>query len=291
MTTDSLASSSGPLLDSLSDPGTDASLRRSDRPSKHNRGPRSSRRRSRTDRSRKPSIPPEGWAPDEHDGRRLAADPSIVLPGERTPRLKRQEAFRAPKTHESYYAARYLAFPCAYALPASDLDCAIAVDDDELYRLGLLYEDDGVRGAGFSLDLISHTEPYLVRPARRAARRQQRRPRGAQRRTQGEADRDFSQLRLYLSAAVQGPGGAQPLATIPELPEWDGADVPGLVSDSEKGGDVWEEDYDWAFDMALSGDADVLSLPDTENDLDVDFVDVTSGGTGEEAWIGLGDGS
>ncbi|KAF2970985.1 hypothetical protein GQX73_g2544 [Xylaria multiplex] len=90
-----------------------------------------------------------GWEHDEHeDGRRLASDPTIVRT---TPRLERQEAFRAPQTWGD-----------------------VVLDDAALYRLGILYDDDDdgnvhAQGSTFCLDTIVHTEPiYSLRPAKRA---------------------------------------------------------------------------------------------------------------------------
>ncbi|KAI0526418.1 hypothetical protein F5B22DRAFT_157082 [Xylaria bambusicola] len=104
---------------------------------------------------RKTHIVRIGWDGDEReDGRRLASDPTVMLSGEgqrRTPRLERQEAFRAPHNWEDD-----------------------AIDDVALYRLGILYDDGDsnnphVRGSGFCLDAIVHTEPtYSIRPAKRA---------------------------------------------------------------------------------------------------------------------------
>ncbi|KAI0857216.1 hypothetical protein F4860DRAFT_366190 [Xylaria cubensis] len=105
-----------------------------------------------------------GWDPDEReDGRRLAFDPTVVLPGERQrhmPRLKRQEAFHVPKTWD-----------------ISDTD--IVVSDAELYRLGILYDDNGsghIHGSGFCLDALTHKEPvYSIRHTKRAKKSHYRR--------------------------------------------------------------------------------------------------------------------
>ncbi|KAI0486787.1 hypothetical protein F4859DRAFT_510572 [Xylaria cf. heliscus] len=107
-----------------------------------------------------------GWDRDEgEDGRRLASDPTVSLPGEHrrpTPRLERQEAFRAPQPWD-----------------ISDTD--VVVDDAELYRLGILYDDDQdgsehVRGPGFCLDAIMRKEPvYSIRRAKRAKKTHDRR--------------------------------------------------------------------------------------------------------------------
>ncbi|KAI8628737.1 hypothetical protein F5Y19DRAFT_112333 [Xylariaceae sp. FL1651] len=120
-----------------------------------------------TSRRRKGRTVRVGWEPDEwEDGRRLASDPTVALPGEghrSKPRLERQEAFRAPKT---------------WLLSDSDL----VADDAELYRMGLLYDDDDdddgndgdnerARGPAFCLDAIAHVDPvYSMRPAKRTKR-------------------------------------------------------------------------------------------------------------------------
>ncbi|KAI1751486.1 hypothetical protein F4782DRAFT_186134 [Xylaria castorea] len=104
------------------------------------------------------------WDRDEgEDGRRLAFDPTVALPGERqrhTPRLERQEAFRVPQTWD-----------------ISDTD--VVVNDAELYRLGILYDDDRsehIRGSGFCLDAITHKEPpYSIRQTKRAKKSHNRR--------------------------------------------------------------------------------------------------------------------
>ncbi|KAJ2901438.1 hypothetical protein MKZ38_001868 [Zalerion maritima] len=47
----------------------------------------------------------------------------------------------------------------------------------ELYRLGILYDDEHVRGEGFSLDSIEHREPqFSLRPAKRQRRSARRNP-------------------------------------------------------------------------------------------------------------------
>ncbi|KXJ97635.1 hypothetical protein Micbo1qcDRAFT_9063 [Microdochium bolleyi] len=127
---------------------------------------------------------PRRW---EDDGRSLAADSNIVLPSDRrrpmiatdddcshdgvatsrrTPRLVRQEAFCAASTSRNWRSQDYVD------------------DDDELYRLGLLYDesrdqrhgmtgscspawtaaDEIIQSAHFSLDAISHDQPtYNIR--------------------------------------------------------------------------------------------------------------------------------
>ncbi|KAH7041223.1 uncharacterized protein B0I36DRAFT_20681 [Microdochium trichocladiopsis] len=117
----------------------------------------------------------------EDDGRSLAADSNVVLPSDsrrasapadqyiddisrRTPRLVRQEAFCLSSTSRDWRSLDYID------------------DDDELYRLGLLYDEsrdhrpvlsrspsraaaqNEIHSARFTLDAIRHGEPaYTVR--------------------------------------------------------------------------------------------------------------------------------
>ncbi|GKT88816.1 LOW QUALITY PROTEIN: hypothetical protein Ct61P_06666 [Colletotrichum tofieldiae] len=86
------------------------------------------------------------------EGRTLALS-GQKLPGEqrrRTPSLERQEAFRDARTTKS------LTYP------------QDAQEVSELYRVGLLYDDEHLRGSAFGFDAIDRTEPeYTIRPARR----------------------------------------------------------------------------------------------------------------------------
>lgn len=134
------------------------------------------RRRQQTDRCI------QQWRSDQTDeGRELAALDGVRIPGEgpqrrRTPSLERQGAFQLSGTTRS----------------------RIQQEDeglDELYRLGLLYDDEHLRGEGFELDSIAHPEPeYTVRPAKRA--------RGSQ--AQRRSYEDDLQLALDLSLAELG---------------------------------------------------------------------------------------
>lgn len=92
----------------------------------------------------------------EDDCELQAADRNLAVPNNsktRIPRLERQGAFRIPSTWRDPDAS----------LPADADD-----ENRDLYRLGLLYDDEHLRGPGFSLDIIVHPDPvYSVRPARR----------------------------------------------------------------------------------------------------------------------------
>ncbi|KAI1762574.1 hypothetical protein GGR53DRAFT_415367 [Hypoxylon sp. FL1150] len=256
---------------------------------------------SRVPPPRKSHAPRPRWGPDREDGRQLAADPNLLMPSDHfrsKPRLERQEAFHQPKTQ----------------LYHSD----VVEDDSDLYKLGLLYDDEHTRGSYFNLNTIVHSDPvYLVRPTKRAKKRRQ----------------DTSYLYLDLSSSSLGsdidvqqflvpdiheipapledkPGATRKadeggavrqrsyrdatLSTIPELPENsksivdpsapDATDLPDLVSDRD------EDEYcsgDWAIlevDGSGTADIDVVSA-DAE-----DAADAVSA-AGEETWVVLGDGS
>ncbi|KAK6088075.1 hypothetical protein SCUP234_01141 [Seiridium cupressi] len=103
-------------------------------------------------RQRKATQRSRAWVNDSEDGAELARS-RIWLPSDacrQKPRLERQEAFRVP---EIVYK--------------SD----VVEDDADLYRLGLLYDDDHARGSGFNLNAIVHPDlVYEVRPAKRTRR-------------------------------------------------------------------------------------------------------------------------
>ncbi|KAK8848904.1 hypothetical protein PGQ11_015384 [Apiospora arundinis] len=129
---------------------------------------RLSNQTNRATRQRKPTTNRgTQWYPYEQsyyidgggdDGIALARS-DVPLPGDggrRTkPRLERQEAFRGPSVG---------------GFVSSD---DVVESDADLYRLGLLYDDDeGNQGSGFSLDAIVHEEPlYVVRLSRRKQKR------------------------------------------------------------------------------------------------------------------------
>ncbi|GKT47755.1 uncharacterized protein ColSpa_07936 [Colletotrichum spaethianum] len=88
---------------------------------------------------------------DVAEGRTIALS-GQQLPGEqrrRTPSLERQDAFRDART------TKFLTSP------------QDARDISELYRVGLLYDDEHLRGPGFGFDAIDRTEPeYTIRQAK-----------------------------------------------------------------------------------------------------------------------------
>ncbi|KAI6087564.1 hypothetical protein F4821DRAFT_105442 [Hypoxylon rubiginosum] len=255
---------------------------------------------SRTTQSRKSYAPHPRWGPDREDGRQLAADPNLLLPSDRSrskPRLERQEAFHQPKTQ----------------LYHSD-----AVEDDsDLYKLGLLYDDEHTRGSYFNLNTIVHSDPvYLVRPTKRAKKRRQ----------------DSSYLYLDLSYSSLGsdadvqqflvpdlheipaPLDDRPMArksheddaarkrsyrdaalsTIHELPEnprslleptvSEVTDIPDLMSDED-------EDEDESGDWALLEETEVLGTADADASADGEDAADAIPAAGDETWVVLGDGS
>ena len=89
----------------------------------------------------------------------------------RPPSLERQDAFRDEKTAKRRRSAD--GTPVAMRRKREELDEADADEVAELYRLGLLYDDEHERGAGFSLAQIVREEPAYslrVRPAKRGRR-------------------------------------------------------------------------------------------------------------------------
>ncbi len=104
-------------------------------------------------RRRAPTL---SWLDDEQEGRALARSttrlPSDHAREQRPPSLERQEAFRDSSTSKKR--------------SFSGLDELVELE--ELYRIGLLYDDEHERGSGFSLDTIVHDEPlFQIRPAKR----------------------------------------------------------------------------------------------------------------------------
>lgn len=100
------------------------------------------------------------WYSDEAEGQDLARS-ALPLPSDRNrlvrrPSLEREDAFRDANTTKTSTRQRP-------RLSTEDAQVA------ELYRLGLLYDDEQDRGEGFNLNTISHDAPlYSIRPARRS---------------------------------------------------------------------------------------------------------------------------
>ncbi|KAK1585444.1 uncharacterized protein LY79DRAFT_518700 [Colletotrichum navitas] len=111
-------------------------------------------RLQRRTRRRPISRPNRQWCIGEAAEGRALAMSSQKLPGgqrRRTPSLEREEAFRDARTTKS---------------PTCPQD---ARDISELYRVGLLYDDEHLRGSGFGFESIDCDGPeYTMRPAKRA---------------------------------------------------------------------------------------------------------------------------
>ncbi|KAI4865236.1 hypothetical protein F4820DRAFT_448173 [Hypoxylon rubiginosum] len=258
---------------------------------------------SRIVQPRKSHTPRSRWGPDKEDSRQLAADPNLVLPGDRShnkPRLERQEAFHQPKT-QLYHTD-------------------VVDDDSELYKLGLLYDDEHTRGSYFNLNTIVHSDPvYLVRPTKRAKKQRQDA-------SYLYLDLSFSSLesdidvQQFLASDVHeipasldnNEPAAQKdhengvvrkrsyrdatLSVIPELLEnsksslepaapeaADSPDFPDLISDEEEEG--------CPGDWALLEKTEVLSTADADVSADAEDAADAASAAGEETWVVLGDGS
>jgi len=148
--------------------------------------------------------PRNPWPADVDEGCALARS-AIQLPGEhdhspqrperqnsrsrscgssdrrRPPSLERQDAFRDEKTakrrrEQGHHGA--LSSPSDLGRRVGRTEWDEAEEIAELYRMGLLYDDEHERGEGFSLDKIVRDEPAYslrVRPAKRGRREESQR--------------------------------------------------------------------------------------------------------------------
>ncbi|KAI1344154.1 hypothetical protein F5Y15DRAFT_365675 [Xylariaceae sp. FL0016] len=253
-------------------------------------------------RVRKAYTPRQRCALEREDDLGLAEDHTVSLPSDNSrnkPRLQRQEAFQVPQAwnHTDH------------------------VDDDaDLYRLGILYDDEYSRGSGFGIDLLDSVEPvYSIRPAKRARK---------SREAQFEADEDsclfldlsFASLRADLDIAQyltpdideittvnveqvakdRAHGGegrsvpmAPPLSVIHEDAEssihslsraQETSDVPDLISDCKEGEEESNFCDEWALlEMETSSTigADIEDGPGAHVDAEPSSIG---------AWVILGDG-
>ena len=107
--------------------------------------------------------------PERHHSRSRSCSASGTR--RRPPSLERQDAFRDEKTAKRRRSADDT--PVAMRRGRAELEEADACSVTELYRLGLLYDDEHERGAEFSLAQIVREEPAYslrVRPAKRGRR-------------------------------------------------------------------------------------------------------------------------
>ncbi|KAF7551178.1 hypothetical protein G7Z17_g5195 [Cylindrodendrum hubeiense] len=129
------------------------------------------------------------WSNDKSEGENLARS-AVPLPSDRfrlarTPSLEREDAFRDAAT-----AKRSRRNPTV----KEDVDVA------ELYRMGLLYDDEQDRAETFDLNSIQHQEPiYSIRPAKRSRK--------------NKAARGWDDLdQLHLNLSFTDLGGDQTIA-------------------------------------------------------------------------------
>ncbi|KAK3936502.1 hypothetical protein QBC46DRAFT_394870 [Diplogelasinospora grovesii] len=117
-------------------------------------------------------------AADTDEGVALAHDDRVQLPCDRgrrrPPSLERQDAFRDESTSTSTRRNKKRSYR---HITSSQSSNDSERDVEELYRLGLLYDNEHERGSGFSFDAIAHDEPLYrcnVRPAKRGRNSQTR---------------------------------------------------------------------------------------------------------------------
>ncbi|KAK0711826.1 hypothetical protein B0H67DRAFT_301499 [Lasiosphaeris hirsuta] len=226
-------------------------------------------------RARKP------WAGDVVEGCVLAREPGVRLPGERRrpPSLERQNAFRDARTVKRGGLKRGFSEDGA--------------DEAELYRLGLLYDDEHERGSAFSLNAIVHQDPgwnVKFTEGKRGKKKQRKRDFGEEM-SKGEvvnlaldlAQRSVSQVAvsydLEESAEEDEVGGAGvDESAVAET------SFPDLVSNAincYRHAHEEEDNGEWAF------------LDESNSVVEIDNSDTTANRDGDtDAWVVLGsDGS
>lgn len=155
------------------------------------------------------------WRGLADDGEVLARSADVELPGtRRPPSLERQDAFRDTRgvkrrrSMDDYSGDNNIAAP--------EHTGGRADEKAELYRLGLLYDDEHERGSEFTLDTIVHQGDPLWNVNFRVAKQNRGRRRRGSRRTEhqvelglakgdslrGQQGRELSPLDLALSFAV-----------------------------------------------------------------------------------------
>jgi len=151
------------------------------------------------DREQRYSHRRRAWHHDVTEGRDLARS-HVPLPYSgrgpiRRPSLEREEAFWDPTTSKR---ARTCSMEDSVV---SVVDADADPETAQLYRMGILYDDEYTRGSAFTLNTIIHDEPeFTIRPAKR-----QRKARAEPSAAEAAAARNifFSQngLSLHLSFA------------------------------------------------------------------------------------------
>lgn len=224
------------------------------------------------------------WDSDENEGRDLARS-GVPLPSDhfrivRRPSLEREEAFCDADTAKDTVRLRR------------------NVNDDaevaELYRLGLLYDDERDRGSGFDLNSIPHEEPvYPIRAAKRTRRSKRK---------------ESNQEKLYLNLSFADLGGDDAIARFLLFP---------LATESSDDGTLHSENSERSFaplrviyeldGSSPSIDVDTSQPPDLVSDIlsdydcfsDSDLDDLPSqrevrdsaATPASDAWVVLGDDS
>ncbi len=169
------------------------------------------------------------------EGEALARTDDIRLPREgehetqtqrRPPSLERQNAFRDVRT-----VKRRNSDPVT-------LTSAAAADDEELYRLGLLYDNEHERGEGFSLDAIVHQGDPLWNVQFRVAKAGRARARGRGRGKRNAANmKPAMLLDLALSFAALGDDEALAAFLMQDEEMMEGRMVLAEETDSEGAND------------------------------------------------------
>lgn len=183
------------------------------------------------------------WRSEEAaEGAALAALGAVRLPREdplpapqlrRTPSLERQGAFRDPRTSKERRKEEER-------------------DITEMYRLGMLYEDEHNSGSGFNLDGVGRPE-YTIRPAKTRRRK-----------TRQRSYEDDLQLALDLSLAELGrdESFARYLLSpdLDECPSEDSdeliIDTPDLTTDSDSDSDSCSETLSFTSNSSNSQEDD-----------------------------------
>ncbi|KAK1756506.1 hypothetical protein QBC47DRAFT_401409 [Echria macrotheca] len=264
---------------------------------------------------------------DLDEGRDVARARDIRLPGEylrRPPSLERQDAFWDVRTVKQHtYTSHHSSASYHRGLKRTrsfdeDEERKLAADDAELYRLGLLYDDEYERGEGFGLDAIVHAQPLWRLAVSRPPTKKGKVGKGTRGRKEFRADLDlalsFAALGEdeALAAFLMAPGEDELVPTPAEekmeveartgysqqretrltvVYELEGdveaeevedyTQSPGVAADdcSAKEG---EEDYDWAF-------LDKVSTKEEEDDdNNTETTTANHAVVVEETWIMLG---
>jgi hypothetical protein len=232
--------------------------------------------------------------PKDDEGAELARS-AVPLPSDRfrltrTPSLEREDAFRDASTAKGNVRLQ--------RNQSLNEDAEVA----ELYRMGLLYDDEQDRGDAFNLNSIEHQEPvYTVRPAKRSRKNKTRRYSDVDQKPL-YLDLSFADLGIDQTSAQYFPSGsssdseepaddgslqqssstARAFAPLRVIYELDGSQ-PDIDVDTSQPPDLVSDllcDYDYFSDSDL-------------DDLAPSQREVRDGAAtpGSEVWVMLGDGS